>query len=58
MARLTLKFLEELGKAHGIKIERRGRGNSYDVWKHDHTIHEVPNLMEAYRSINELKNEK
>jgi len=57
MARLTLKFLEEFGKTHGIKIERRVK-NSYDVWKFDHTIHEEPNLIGAYQIMLQLKNEK
>jgi len=57
MARLTLKFLENFGKTHGIHIERRVK-NSYDVWKFDHTIHEEPNLIEAYRTMVQLKNEK
>jgi hypothetical protein len=58
MARLTLKFLEEFGKKHGVHIERRSDGKGYDVWKHDHPMHEEPNLIEAYSCMNQLKNQK
>ena len=54
--RLTLKFLEEFGKKHGIKIERLNR--RYSVWKFDHTIHEEPNLQEAYACMLSLVDEE
>lgn len=54
--RLTLKFLEEFGKKHGIKIERVNR--RYFVWKFDHTVHDEPNLKEAYASMLSLVNEE
>lgn len=51
--RLTFKFLQEFGKKHGIKIERVNN-HRYDIWKFDHTIHEEPNLIEAYSCMNSL----